>query len=77
MKLWVYFTKSLLWKYFFFTEFLSMEIFQNNVSFQRGSSIFIDAEYFACSTFSGLNIKFLKMRDFLPEVAIPFAVKFQ
>lgn len=52
-----------------------MEIFQNTVFFQIGSSIFIDAEYLLC--FSGANIEFLKMGCFLPEAIILFAVKFQ
>lgn len=60
--------------FFFFTEVLSMEIFENTVPFQRGSSIFTDAEYLASSTFSGLNIEFLKMGCFLPEAIIVFAV---
>lgn len=60
--------------FFFFTEVLSMEIFENTVPFQRGSSIFTDAEYLASSTFSGLNIEFLKIGCFLPEAIIVFAV---
>lgn len=39
--------------FFLFTEVLSMEIFQNTVSFQIGPSIFIGAEYLACSCWKG------------------------
>lgn len=68
---------SLVEVFFCFTEVLSMEIFQTTVSFQIGSSVFIDTAYLASSAFPGVSIEVLKMGCFLPEATMLFAVKFQ